>query len=77
MLDEAETDRKVMLNMIARLKKDKITYDQRKYDMEKELKSIAKEKETFFKSSRGLNEEDSNTKDIYQKYVNHLEEEEK
>lgn len=36
-LEEADIERKIMLNMVNRIKKDKVTYDLRKYNMEKEL----------------------------------------
>ena len=36
-------EKKVMLSMISRLKSDKVVYDLRKYNMEKELEQIHKE----------------------------------
>ena len=36
-LEEADIQRKIMQSMIGRLKKDKVVYDLRKYNMEKDL----------------------------------------
>lgn len=41
---ETETQKKVLLNMRNRLKKDKVVYDQRKFNMEKELGFLSKQK---------------------------------
>lgn len=44
---EAEVQKKVLLNMRTRLKEDKIVYDQRKFDLEKELRFLRKQKEVI------------------------------
>jgi hypothetical protein len=39
---EAEMQKKVLQNMRGRLKEDKVVFDQKKYDMEKELRHLKK-----------------------------------
>ena len=43
MFEEKDIEKKVMLNMVNRYKKDKIFYDQLKFDLEKKLKFIKKQ----------------------------------
>lgn len=40
LVEESEINRKVMLNIVERVKWDKIVYDLRKYNYEKDLKYI-------------------------------------
>ena len=54
---EGEMEKKVMMNMTARLKSDKIVYDQRKYDLQKEFNSIARTKGLILKESANNHEE--------------------
>jgi hypothetical protein len=50
-------EKKVMVNMTTRLKIDKIVYDQRKYDLEKEYTSVARTRGVILKESTSNHEE--------------------
>ena len=60
-VEEADIERKIMQNMISRIKKDKVIYDLRKYNMEKELEKTKKFKRLIKEESTKMNEEDSRT----------------
>lgn len=70
--EEGETEKKVMLNMSTRLKSDKIVYDQRKYDLEKEHTSIAKTKAVILKENTSHHEEEDKTRKVYAKLSDHF-----
>lgn len=44
---EADMQKKVLLNMRDHLKHDRVVYDQRKFNMEKELRFLRKQKEVI------------------------------
>ena len=48
-LEETDTDRKVLISMMERLKSDRIVYDLRRYKLEKELSYIQKQKQIILK----------------------------
>lgn len=58
--------------MRARLKTDKVVYDQRKFDMEKELKFLKKQKEVIVIDKTDMSEADDRTNKIYKKFLNQL-----
>jgi hypothetical protein len=58
--------------MRARLKSDKVVYDQRKFDMEKELRFIRKQKEVIIIDKTDISESDDRTVKIYKKFLNQL-----
>ena len=60
-VEEADIEKKIMQNMISRIKKDKVVYDLRKYNMEKELEKTKKFKRLIKEESTKMNEEDSRT----------------
>ena len=58
--------------MRTRLKSDRIVYDQRKFDMEKQLRFIRKQKEVIVIDKTDINESDDRTVKIYKKFLNQL-----
>lgn len=73
LLEETDTDKKVMQNMINRLKNDKVVYDLRKFNMEKNLSQIGKFKGSIVKEHEKQKEEDDRTEKMKIKLINHLE----
>lgn len=63
--------------MVNRIKTDKITYDQRKFNLEKELVFLKKQKNIIIQESSGQSEEDDRTKKVYAKLIRQLEAEQK
>lgn len=63
--------------MINRLKHDKVVYDLRKYNMEKDLTHISKAKAMILKESEKQKEHDVNTEKFKSKLLIHLEAEKK
>jgi|JI6StandDraft_1071083.scaffolds.fasta_scaffold820832_1 hypothetical protein len=61
LLEETDIDKKVMQNMVSRLKQDKVVYDLRKFNMEKNLKQTGKVKEIILKDHEKQKEEDDRT----------------
>jgi hypothetical protein len=61
LLEETDIDKKVMQNMVGRLKQDKVVYDLRKFNMEKNLKQTGKVKEIILKDHEKQKEEDDRT----------------
>ena len=55
-LQEGDMERKVMLSMIKRLKADKIYYDQQRFDLQKMLTQLQKDKNVIDRESKGINE---------------------
>ena len=55
-----------------RLKHDKVVYDQRKFNMEKELRFINKQKEVFIIDKTGMHESDDRTNKLYKKFMAQL-----
>jgi hypothetical protein len=72
LLEETDMEKKVMLNMVARLKSDKIVYDLRKFKLEKELLYIQKQKQIILKENAGKQEEEDKTRKVYTKLHEHL-----
>lgn len=63
--------------MIAdRIKHDKIVYDQRKFNLEKELSHLKKQLKIFVKEGTGVNEETDRTAKVYEKLIKQLQIEE-
>ena len=58
--------------MRKRLKADKVVYDQRKFDMEKELKFLKRQKEVIIIDKNDISESDDRTNKIYKKFINQL-----
>lgn len=58
--------------MRTRLKSDRIVYDQRKFDMEKQLRFIRKQKEVIVIDKTDISESDDRTVKIYKKFLNQL-----
>lgn len=52
-LEESEMERKVLLGMMERLKFDKVVYDLRKYNLDKDLKYIQKQKQIILRENAG------------------------
>ena len=75
MLEEGEMEKKVMNSMISRLKSDKVVYDFRKYNLEKELDYILKERKAIEKEQKEKSEEEDKTKKMFTKYIKYLENE--
>lgn len=69
---EAEMQKKVLANMRMRLKTDKIAYDQRKYDLEQELKFLKKQNEVLTIDKNDVSGTDQRTSRIYKKFVSQL-----
>lgn len=65
-------ERKIMNNMIARLKFDKLVYDERKTNSEKTLLLIDKHKKIILKEEKNKKEEEDKTKKVYQKMVEYI-----
>lgn len=75
LFSETDTQKKVLSNMRDRLKHDKVVYDQRKFNMEKELKFLKKQKEVFVIDKTGMHESDDRTNKLYKKMLAQLKEE--
>lgn len=58
--------------MRTRLKEDKVVYDQRKFDMEKELKFLKKQKEVIGIDKNDISESDDRTAKVHKKFLNQL-----
>lgn len=56
-IEEGEMEKKVMMAMIARLRHDKVVYDQLKYNAEKELEIMAKQKKIIVSEDKVKREE--------------------
>ena len=56
LLEETVTEKKVLLNLELRHKTDKVFYDQRKYDLEKELSYLKKQLTIFLKEGHEIGE---------------------
>ena len=54
MFTEADIQKKVLESMRDRLKKDKVVYDQRKFNQEKQLRFLRKQKEVIHIDRTGL-----------------------
>lgn len=67
--------RRVLESMRARLKADKVVYDQRKFDMEKELRFLKKQKEVITIDRTDISESDDRTNKVYKKFLNQLKKE--
>ncbi len=74
--EEGDTEKKVINNMVDRLKFDKIVFDQRKYVMESTLSFLKKQRQLILKENASKKEEEDRTKKVYQKMMEHLESEE-
>jgi hypothetical protein len=55
-----------------KIKHDKIVYDQRKYDSEKELEHLRKQLKIFVKEGTGIHEETDRTTKVYDKLMKQL-----
>ena len=64
-----------MHSMVSRLKSDKIVYDLRKYNMEKDLTQYSKFKEVIIKEHHKHKEENDKVEKVKHKFLSHLEEE--
>lgn len=62
-------EKKIMLHVIDRIKYDKIVYDQRKYNHEKELRHMNKTKDVILKEHLNNHEEEDKTKKVYNRLV--------
>lgn len=71
--EEGDTEKKVINNMVDRLKFDKIVFDQRKYVMESTLSFLKKQRQLILKENASKKEEEDRTKKVYQKMMEHLE----
>lgn len=69
---EAEIQKKVLLNMRSRLKADKIVYDQRKFNMEKEYRFLKKQREVMEIDKNDIHENDDRTSKIHRKFLHQL-----
>jgi hypothetical protein len=63
----AATEKKVLLNMETRHKSDKVFFDQRKFDFEKELKFLRTQLGIFTKEGLQIGESEDRTVKIYGK----------
>lgn len=61
--------KKVLLGMRDRLKTDKVVYDQRKFDMEKELRFLKKQKEVIIIDKTDLVESDDRVGKVHKKFL--------
>jgi hypothetical protein len=66
------TERKVLVSMEARHKADKVFYDQRKFDLDKELIYLRKQLNIFKKEGHGIGEEEDRTARVYEKLSREL-----
>ena len=58
--------------MQGRLKHDKVVYDQRKFNFEKELKFLKTQKDVFNKDGVTIHEADDRTNKVYRQYLKQL-----
>ena len=72
LFSEAEMQKKVLESMRARLKSDKVVYDQRKFDQEKELRFLRKQKEVIVIDKTDISESDDRTNKVYKKFLSQL-----
>ena len=75
--EEGEIEKKILQSMIDRLKKDKVVYDYRKFNLEKDLIQIHKVKGVILKEDEKQKEEDDRAQKLRNKFLSHLEAEEK
>jgi hypothetical protein len=59
-----------------RIKSDKVVYDQRKFNLEKELEHLRKQLKIFVKEGTGIHEETDRTSKVYDKLMKQLQAEE-
>ena len=72
MFTEVDMQKKVLESMRNRLKKDKVVFDQRKFNQEKELRFLNKQKEVIVIDKTGLSENDDRTNKVCKKYLQQL-----
>jgi hypothetical protein len=65
-------EKKIMVAMSARIKSDKIVYDQRKYNLEKEFAAITRTKNVIQNENTSNHEEQDRTKKVYMKLSEHF-----
>lgn len=70
--EESEWNKKILQMMAERIRHDKVVYDQRKFDMEKELSHLKKQLKIFVKEGTGINEETDRTAKVYEKLLAQL-----
>lgn len=71
-VEESDIEKKILNSMRARLKSDKIVYDHRKFEMEKELVAAGKYRANINKGSEESREEEDRTRKVYSRLVGHL-----
>lgn len=72
LLEETTMQKNVLLNMRKRLHFDKVVYDQRKFDLEKEFSFQNKQISVFQRDGFYVGEERDRTQKIRQKFLNEL-----
>lgn len=75
LLEETATEKKILVAMESRHKKDKIVYDQRKFDLEKELTYNRKQLAIFLKEGKDNLESKDRSTNVYDKLALELERE--
>jgi hypothetical protein len=75
--EEGDMERKVMKNMMKRLKKDKIILTQLKYNQELDLTLMKKQKQTMVSARNSKKEEEDKTYKVCRKMLEHVQEEER
>jgi hypothetical protein len=65
-------EKKIMVAMSGRIKSDKIVYDQRKYNLEKEFAAITRTKNVIQNENTSNHEEQDRTKKVYMKLSEHF-----
>jgi hypothetical protein len=72
LLELTVTEKKVLLHMEGRQKTDKVFYDQRKFDLDKELIYLRKQLNIFKKEGHGIGEEEDRTLKVYERLSKEL-----
>ena len=72
MVELTVTEKKVLLQMEGRHKSDKVFYDQRKFDLDKELIYLRKQLNIFKKEGHGIGEEEDRTVKVYERLSKEL-----
>lgn len=70
-LEEVEMERKVVAGMSWRLKEDKIVYDQRREDLQREYSFLRRQLGVFHHEDEGSREQQDRSRKVYLKLVAH------
>jgi hypothetical protein len=71
--EEGEMEKRIMLAMTARIKYDKVVYDQRRFDLEQDHRQMRRTQQVIERENANHQEEGDRTRKVYSKLVEHFE----